>query len=287
MGDTSMAYFEKDVKESIARWEERAKLCLGVFRESSRRVLSEIVNLWVNGEEATIYRLESRELKEMCKASIENAVKVLNRCGFITAESRRPKTNSPKGKKLLYPTPLGVVASIILTLLHPEELGISGFHHLGEEVSVNRVKIARNLACHWIRYYLIPILNIAYEKTSCQILKDEDKIKETFFPEIGYASLLHITNVLCAEKLSWLDCAFSKELEKSATSSEEKVKQMLSDALSELERLRANMKEYIFRAVLGDTPLKIADYLEKAYKELLSKTFGVHEEHEKPSRVTT
>jgi len=280
-----MAYLEKDVKEAIARWEERAKLCLGVFRESSRRVLSEVVNLWVNGKEATIYRLESNvELKEIGKASIENAVRVLNKCGFIITESGRPKTNSPKGKKLLYPTPLGVIANIILTLLHPEELGISGFHHLDEGVSVNRVKIARNLACHWIRRYLIPVLSIAYEKTSCQILKDEDKIKETFFPEIGYASLLHITNVLCAERLSWLDCAF---LDKSVTGSEEKAKQILSDALSELEELRASMKEYIFRAVLGDTPLKIADYLEKAYKELLSKTLGVHEERGKSSQVTT
>jgi hypothetical protein len=282
MGDTSMAYFEKDVKESIARWEERAKLCLGVFRESSRRVLSEIVNLWVNGEEVTIYRLENRELKEIGKASIENAVKVLNRCGFITAESRRPKTNSPKGKKLLHPTPLGVVANIIFTLLHPEELGISGHHHIDEGVGIDKVKIARRLACIWIRNYLTPILNIAYERTSCSI---SEKTLESIFPEVGHVTLLYITNILCAEKLKhWLDCAV---LEKSATGSEEKMKQMLNDALSELEKLRANMKEYIFRAVLGDTPLKIADYLEKAYKELLSKTLGVHEERGKSSQVTT
>jgi hypothetical protein len=92
-----------------------AKCVEAIYRDLPRRVLQRVIELYMKGEEVTYYRLLEKEHLSKSKSGLQLAVNTLIECGYIECREGRAKTNSPRGKKLLYPTPLGLLVNSIVS----------------------------------------------------------------------------------------------------------------------------------------------------------------------------
>jgi hypothetical protein len=117
---------DEDIRsvESIEDVEEYLTPCINVvYGRSYRVVLRKIVEVFKSsGCGASFYYLSKKEKVLNSYDMLKRALNTLMECGYIMCKEGRSKTNRQKID--YYPTPLGVVMNLILTLLHPEESDI-------------------------------------------------------------------------------------------------------------------------------------------------------------------
>jgi len=249
--------------------EERVEECKSVlYREPCRKVLRKIIDLWVEGKEATIYVLEEKELRNISHVGIERSVKLLSECGLILVKTGfRPKTGSPKGKKLLYPTPLGLVMNTILSFLYPEELGIE------------RNEVAYPLAWYYVENTLFQRLPLIYDYI---IQASREGVASSEYKRVlkGYLTTLQALNTLFLKAVKASE-KIGLDIKPSYSSKGllELIKSNMSEDIEYLERALVSVKE-------GSVHHKILKYLYKSY-DLLAKALGVHGKYENTTQITS
>lgn len=255
--------------EGLTRLEESLKECMSViYRRPCRRVLKKIIELWENGREATVYVLEEKELRDIGHADIEKAVKLLSECGLIYVKTGiRAKTGSPRGKNLLYPTPLGLVMNTILGLLYPEERGIGGS------------EVIYPLADYYVENTLFQRLPVIYEYMV--LVNKERKLgirREKLVK--GFLTTLHAVNMLFLKAVE-VEEKTGLPMRPSYSSKDllELIKENISEDISFLERSKPEVKE-------GSIHYKLLEYLQKEYNRL-ARALGVHGQGENSTRINT
>jgi len=96
-----------------------------VYGDSYRTVLRRVTEVWdeetkIWDEESrgvTFYELYSKERVLSSKNGLKMVLDTLTNCGYLACREGRARTNSPLGRKEYYPTPLGVLMDLVLSLL--------------------------------------------------------------------------------------------------------------------------------------------------------------------------
>jgi len=114
---------EVDVTENV---ENYLRPCINViYGHSYRVVLRKIVEVFKkNGSGTSFYYLSKKEKVLKSNDMLKRVLNTLMDCGYIVCKEGRTETNSPLGRKDYYPTPLGILMSLYLTLLYPQESDI-------------------------------------------------------------------------------------------------------------------------------------------------------------------
>jgi DNA-binding transcriptional MerR regulator len=103
----------------VGRFEAALRPCISVvYGDSYRLVLKRVIEIYKSSdgaEGASFYRLY-REGVLKSKNMLERVLKTLSECGYVLCRERRARTNSPKGRRDCYPTPLGLVVNKILEI---------------------------------------------------------------------------------------------------------------------------------------------------------------------------
>jgi hypothetical protein len=81
-------------------------------------VLRRVTETWGReGRGVTFYELYSKERVLRSKNRLKIVLDTLTNCGYLVCREGRARTNSPRGRKEYYPTPLGVLMNSTLSLL--------------------------------------------------------------------------------------------------------------------------------------------------------------------------
>jgi len=239
-----------------------------IYRGPCRRVLWKIIELWKEEKETTIYVLESKELTKTSHVSIEKAVELLSKCGFIyVITGAKPKTKSPRGKKLLYPTPLGLVMNIILGLLYPEER------------SIGESEVVYPLAWYYVEDTLFQRLPDIYEYTVQASREGKVSIEREKLVK-GYLTTLHAMNILFLKAVE-VEEKIGLSMRPSYSSRDllESIRENIREITKSLERIKREVKE-------GSVHYKLLGYLYEEY-DRLAGALGVHGQGGSSTRINT
>ncbi|MCC6014721.1 MAG: hypothetical protein LM564_03340 [Desulfurococcaceae archaeon] len=235
------------------------KPCAGVvYGDSYRIVLGKVIEVWSReGRGVTFYELYSKERVLRSKNGLKRVLDTLTRCGYLVCSEGRASRGSPLGRKDYYPTPLGIVMNTVLTLLHPEELGVEGeevvyplaWYHVSETLFVRLPDIYG---------YMVSAVREGLVGTSREELRR------------GFLATLHAMNLLFLEATEAEDYIGGPVVP--PYSSRELLK-LLGNQLREdvdyLERVRKGVRE-------GSIHGRVLDHLQNSYR-LLAKALEVHD----------
>ena len=253
----------------LSRLEKSLEECEGIIhRGPCRRVLWKIIELWKEEKETTIYVLESKELTKTSHVSIEKAVELLSKCGFIyVITGAKPKTKSPRGKKLLYPTPLGLLMNIILGLLYPEER------------SIGESEVVYPLAWYYVENTLFQRLPDIYEYTVQASRKGEISIEREKLLK-GYLTTLHAMNILFLKAVE-VEEKIGLSMRPSYSSGDllESIRENIIEDTKSLERIKRGVEE-------GSVHYKLLGYLYEEY-DRIAGALGVHGQGGSSTRINT
>lgn len=158
-----------------------------IYNEFYRVVLDDIIFKW--GKEGVgVSQYDLYKNKRKCsKGRLNRAIKDLSACGYVVCVLREAKTRSPMGRKECYPTPLGILAHLLTSLLGYKIADVATF--LAMYIAYNKLE-ELVLQCLPRIYRYLDYMDAAHWGS---LYPDLDR---------GYAAVIHALSVLRARVLS-------------------------------------------------------------------------------------
>ena len=252
--------------EELEKFIGECKIIL--YSEVHKRLLRRIIELWDRGVDVTLYVLEKKDPIGKSRYSIERSLKLLKSCGLIyVKETIKGKTNSPKGKKPYYPTPIAIILDAVLTLLYPEDL---------DDIEKGSYYY---IVWDFVDETLYQILPSVYDYLFIKAKEDPKNIEYINLLK-AYLITIHALNLLMLIGIKAGESIFSAALPKTSSKDLlEDVKKHLYGHVESLEKRKTELIE-------GSLGYKAVDILLSYYK-LLAKSLGVHIQEESLTRFNS
>ena len=255
--------------KSIEEIEKDFKPCINVlYGKGYRAVLEKIVKVWEKSNRGvSFYDLYEKERVVRSKNGLKIILDVLTECGYAGLKDVKASTNTPRGRKEYYPTPLGIVMNAVLDFLYFKERGIEGSEAIYP------------LADYYVGNTLFQRLPFIYD----YMLQASREGKADIKPEKllkGFLTTLHAMNMLSLKAveveektgLPMRPMYSSKDLL-------EIIKNNISEDINYLEGIKP-------RPVEGSMHRKVLEHLLEDYFRL-ARALGVHGQGEGSTRVNT
>jgi exonuclease VII small subunit len=233
-----------------------------IYDEFYRVVLDEIVSEWSKkGVGLSQYDLYQKP-NIRSKGRLNRAIKDLSACGYLVCVLEEARTRSPMGRKECYPTPLGILAHLLTSLLGYKITGVATFLAMYTAYGKLEELVLRCLPR--IHRYL-DYMDMAH--------------RGSLYPDLdrGYATVIHALSVLRARVLSPLRAPamlsrvpdnyvefFAKELQFIKKRLRRELEEIIDDLEKSLEYLDESVRE-----------LRKIEELEKELSEALNMVYDM------------